>query len=79
VVGIGDVAYNSRRGILAAIPVSERIAYQLFTIDSSASNTKETVKLTKKTKWSSQLSRQDIFAGMRSMHLFFKFSYYLIT
>ncbi len=52
VVGFGDMTYNSRRSILSAIPVAGRIAYHLFNLDTYASNTKEIVKLNRKTKWS---------------------------
>ncbi len=56
--GEGDVAYNSRRSILGVIPVTKRIAYHLFKIDANTSNTKETVKLNRKSKWHSQYSAQ---------------------
>ncbi len=52
VTGWGDVTYNSRRSILAAIPVTEKISYHLFNVDAYASNTKEIVKLNRKTRWS---------------------------
>ncbi len=58
VVGFGDVTYNSRRSVLAAIPVTEKIAYHLFNVDAYASNTKEIVKLSRKSKWHSQISTQ---------------------
>ncbi len=56
VVGHGDVTYNSRRSILGAIPVTGRIAYHLFAIDTSASNAGGIVKLNRKSKWHSQYS-----------------------
>ncbi len=59
VTGMGDVTYNPRRGILGAIPVAGRIAYHLFTINTGASNTKEIVKLNRKSKWHSQYSTQE--------------------
>ncbi len=57
-VGFGDVTYNSRRGILGAIPVAGRIAYHLFNVDANASNADGIVKLSRKTKWSSYYSTQ---------------------
>ncbi len=54
----GDVSYNSRRSILGAIPVAERIAYHLFAIDTSGSNAGDIVKLSRKSKWHSQYSTQ---------------------
>ena len=50
----GDIPYNSRRGILGAIPIYGRISYHLFNVDSNASKTKDIVKLIRKTKWHSQ-------------------------
>ena len=35
--GYGDLAFNTRRGILGAVSLSEKIDYQLFTIDANAS------------------------------------------
>ncbi len=52
VVGFGDVSYNSRRCILAAIPVTEKTAYHLLNVDAYASNTEEIAKLSRKTRWS---------------------------
>ncbi len=59
VVGFGDVTYNSKRSILSAIPVTGRIAYHLFTIDTSASNAGVIVKLSRKSKWHSQYSTEE--------------------
>jgi len=58
VVGDGDVTYNSRRGILGAIPAAGRISYHLFTFDTSASNAGGIVKLNRKSKWHSEYSTQ---------------------
>ncbi len=75
-VGYGDVTYNSRRSILGAIPVGGRIAYHLFTIDTSASNAGGIVKLNRKTRWSQHYSTQEgnwlLFAAT---HPFITFSY----
>ncbi len=79
-VGRGDVAYNSRRGILAAIPVPDKIAYHLFNVDAYASNTKEIVKLNRKSKWHSQYStREGNWFLFAAKHPFITFSYLLIT
>lgn len=51
------MTYNSRRGILGAIPVREQIAYHLFGIDAAASKTEDIVKLYRKSKWHSQYSK----------------------
>ncbi len=58
VVGDGDVAYNSRRRILSAIPVAGKIAYHLFNVDANASKTSNIVKLNRKSKWHSQHGTQ---------------------
>ena len=52
--GDGDITYNSRRGILGAIPLEKEISYHLFNVDSKVSKTKNIVKLTRKSKWHSQ-------------------------
>ena len=54
--GEGDITYNSRRGILGAVPLKEKISYHLFNVDSHASKTKDIVKLIRKSKWHSQHS-----------------------
>lgn len=54
--GCGDVTYNPRRGILGAIPVSEKIAYHLFNVDVNASKTEDVIKLYRKSNWHSQYS-----------------------
>ena len=51
-----DVTYNSRRGILGAIPVSKETAYHLFNIDANAPKAGDIVKLYRKSKWHSQHS-----------------------
>ncbi len=51
--GNGAVTYNSRRNTLAAVPVTGRAAYHLFTIDKS-SKTEDTVRLNRKSKWQRQ-------------------------
>ncbi len=58
VTGWGDATYNSRRSVLAAIPLTEKISYHLFTIDTSASNAGGIVKLNRKSKWHPQYSTQ---------------------
>lgn len=55
-VGQGDIIYNVRRNILAAIPLEKRIAYHLFSIDANPSNVNTIVKLNRKSKWHSQYS-----------------------
>lgn len=48
----GDVSYNSRRGILSAIPVAGKVAYHIFNIEySRQKKTNYNVKLLKKAKW----------------------------
>jgi hypothetical protein len=59
VVGWGDVSYNSRRGILAAIPAAGRIGYHLFNVDAKASNDDDIVKLSRKSKWHSQYRTEE--------------------
>ena len=55
--GDGDITYNSRRGMLGAIPAYGKISYHLFNIDSNASKTsKDIVKLIRKSKWHSKYS-----------------------
>ena len=51
------MTYNSRRGILGAIPLYEKIAYHLFHIDVNASKSESIVKLSRKSKWSSRHTR----------------------
>ena len=54
--GYGDITYNSRRSILGAVPLNEKISYHLFNVGSNASKTKDIVKLLRKSKWHSQQS-----------------------
>ena len=54
--GPGDITYNSRRGILGAVPLYGKTSYHLFHVDSNASKTKDIVKLIRKSKWHSQSS-----------------------
>ena len=54
------MTYNSRRGILGAIPIEQNIAYHLFSIDSGASKFRgDTVKLRRKSKWHPQHKPSD--------------------
>ena len=57
--GNGDVTYNSRRNILAAIPVTGKITYHLFSVDPNASNSKDIIKLNQKSKWRAQIRTQE--------------------
>ena len=52
--GDGDITYNSRRGILGAVPLDEKISCRLFNVGSTTSKTNEIVKLIRKSKWHSQ-------------------------
>ena len=52
--GYGDITYNSRRGILGAVPLDKKISYHLFNVDSNVSKTKDTAKLIRKSKWHSK-------------------------
>lgn len=54
VAGIGDVAFNSRRNLLCALPVKDEYAYHLFSVAYTASKSIYDVKLLQKAKWSSQ-------------------------
>ena len=56
VTGYGDITYNSRRSILGAVPLAQKISYHLFNVGSNASKTKDIVKLIRKSKWHSQQS-----------------------
>ena len=55
--GHGDITYNSRRGIIGAVPLYGKISYHLFNVGSNASKTKDIVKLIRKSKWHSQHSK----------------------
>lgn len=57
VLGVGDVAYNSRRGIFGAISLLGKASYHLFDIGySELKQSDYSVKLLKKTKWHQQRS-----------------------
>ena len=58
--GYGNVGYNTRRGILAALPLGGKIAYRMFQIGANSSKAeKNTVKLCRKSKWHSQYSTHE--------------------
>ena len=48
------MTYNPRRKILGALPLSQKIAYHLFSVDGYTSKTEEKVKLYRKSRWHSQ-------------------------
>lgn len=50
VTGSGGLAYNTRRGVLGAIPLNEKIAYHLYNIRYSGVSGYR-VQLIKKEKW----------------------------
>lgn len=54
--GWGDMTYNSRRNILAAISVAQEISYHLFKIDTSATRAGQIARLYRKAQWHSQYS-----------------------
>ena len=54
VVGHGDFTYNTKRNLLGAISLSGKIAYHIFTVDANCPKIKESVRLTRKSKWHSQ-------------------------
>ena len=56
--GVGDITYNSRRGILGAIPLEKNFSYHLFNVGSHASKTKDIVQLIRKSKWHPQHSNR---------------------
>ncbi len=53
------MTYNSRRSILAAIPVAGKIGYHLFNVDANAPNADNIVKLKRKSRWHWQYSTQE--------------------
>ena len=55
--GYGDITYNSRRGILGAVPLYGKISYHLFNVGSHVSKTNDIVKLIRKSKWHSQYGK----------------------
>ena len=56
VTGWGDITYNPRRNMLAAISVANKISYHLFKIDTNAARPGEIARLYRKAKWHSQYS-----------------------
>ena len=54
-----DVAYNSRRGLLGAMPIVEKISCHLFNIEYSRLKSQFGVKLLKKLKWHPQESTRE--------------------
>ena len=58
--GPGDITYNSRRGILGAVPLYGKISYHLSNVNSNASKPKDIVKLIRKSKWHSQHSKHQL-------------------
>lgn len=52
--GFGDATYNTRRNILGAIPITGKIAYHMFQIDTYASNRDAVARLCRKPKWYEQ-------------------------
>ena len=49
--GYGDMAYNSRRELLGAIPVHEKITYHLFDIGYEGKSNSYRAKLLRNTRW----------------------------
>ena len=43
--GRGAVTYNLRRNMLGAIPIANKVAYHLFTVDTHTSNALNIIKL----------------------------------
>ena len=58
VTGFGDLTYNTKRNLLGAISLSGKIAHHLFSVDTDCVNTKESVKLLRKSKWHSQYTNE---------------------
>lgn len=53
--GYGDLAYNSRRNIIGAMPIKGKVAYHLFSTQySSHGKSRYDVKQLRKAKWPSQ-------------------------
>ena len=48
--GIGDMTYNTRKNILGAISVNGKTAYHLFKVEHDGSDSRNNVKLLRKTK-----------------------------
>ena len=51
VIGNGDVTYNPRRGILAAMSISKRTAYHLFKVNECPSKSDGIARLWRKATW----------------------------
>lgn len=49
--GQGDVTYNARRSIFAAIPITGNISYHLWNIGYSGQGSNDSVRLLRKSKW----------------------------
>ena len=52
------MTYNTKQNLLGAICISEEIAYHLFSVDVHCSDTKNSVKLIRKSRWHSQHSKE---------------------
>ena len=59
VTGHGDVTYNSRRNILAAIPIENKISYHLWRIGSSGKEKNYGATLLRRSKWFKQYRNND--------------------
>ena len=59
-VGWGDVTYNPRRNILAAISISGEVAYHLFSIETTAGKRNYSAKLLTKAKCHPQHNESDL-------------------
>ena len=58
VTGFGDLTYNTKRDYFGAVNVGGKIAYHLFSANTNALNTKEAIKLIRKSKWHPQYGTQ---------------------
>ena len=58
VTGTGDLTFNAKQNLLGAICLSNEIAYHLFSLDTNCSDTKNMVKLIRKSKWHPQYGSQ---------------------
>lgn len=63
VVGYGDLAYNSRRNLLASLPLQGKIAYHLHEIGYSGKNFSNSVNLLRKSKWHFQHDVDNVGGG----------------
>ena len=54
VTGSGDVTYSTKRYLFGAISVQDKATYHLFSVDANASNLKDTIRLSRKSKWQPQ-------------------------